>query len=159
MPGARISDEMTDLTYNCNAAAWSVHRALGPGLPEDLYRESLAIELRSRGFDAREAAKLPGWYRGTRLRRTYEVDILVNNILVIETKVASTIAPIHVAQTIAYLRMSNLHVAMIYNFNVDRFNVGGFRRIINPHFDSTSVALFPFSSVASVSTGQRPERM
>lgn len=102
-----LSEDIQDLTYRCNAAAWHVHRSLGPGLPEDLYRESLTIELRDRGIAAEEGVKLPATYKGRRLRRLYEVDILVESRLVIETKTVNTIAAIHVAQTLSYLRMTN----------------------------------------------------
>jgi GxxExxY protein len=143
-----IDDALADLTYRVNGAAMRVHSLIGPGLPEAIYHEALEIELARRGIIAESHLALPAHYDGIRLRRTYGVDILVERRVVVELKAAEAIIPRHVAQLITYLRMLNLQVGLLYNFNVELFSEAGFRRIINPYFDPSGPSRVSVPSVS-----------
>jgi hypothetical protein len=87
------------------------------------------------------------------------VDILVEGHLPLELKAVEALHARDLAQTLSYLRMLNVQVGMLYNFNVLRFTEGGFRRVINPHFDPSKPPLFSVSSVYPSSGEQGSDDM
>ena len=111
-------------------AAIEVHSALGPGLLESAYQACLAYELRSRGVDVLEQVPLPILYRGVRIDVGYRLDLLVGNKVVVEVKAVAKLLPVHNAQLLSYLRLSNHRVGLLINFHVPRLR-DGIRRILN----------------------------
>src|ERR1700690_2471770 len=97
-----------------------VHSALGPGLLESAYRACLAYELPKPGLTVSEEVGLPVVYDAHRLEVGYRIDILVENLVVVEIKSVSAIAPIHKAQLLSYLKLSGKPVGLLLNFNVVR---------------------------------------
>jgi GxxExxY protein len=110
-------------------AAFKVHCKFGPGLLESSYRVCLAHELRKRGHEVETEVVLPIVYDGVRLDAGYRIDILVDRLVVVETKAVEKLHPIFEAQTLTYLKLSGLPLAFLINFNVILFK-DGIRRLV-----------------------------
>jgi GxxExxY protein len=111
-------------------AAIDVHRNLGPGLLESVYQVCLCHELISRGLSITQQVYLPVIYKNHPLNLDFKIDILVENEIIIELKAIESILPVHEAQLITYLKLSNKRLGLLINFNVPRL-VDGFKRMIN----------------------------
>ena|SRR5438552_4058858 len=95
-----------------------VHRQLGPGLLESAYEHCLAYEMALRCIPFRQLQALPLVYKELKLEQGYRLDFLVDCRVVVEVKSVEAIHPVHEAQMLTYLRLSNLHTGLILNFNV-----------------------------------------
>ncbi len=113
----RIASEVVD-------AAYRVHRALGPGLLESVYEVCLAHELRKRDLCVATQVAVPICYDGEKLDASLRLDMLVNDALVVEVKAVDRLAPIHSAQLITYLKLSNRRLGLLINFNSTRIKDG-----------------------------------
>ncbi|BCM90783.1 hypothetical protein IAD21_02644 [Abditibacteriota bacterium] len=119
-------------------AAIEVHRELGPGLLESTYEECLCYELGLRRLHFERQMELPVRYKEVQLDCGYRMDVVVEGLIVVELKAVDTLSPIHTAQTLTYLRLSNLPLGLLLNFNVP-FMKEGIRRLAHrmndPNFD------------------------
>ncbi len=127
---------MSDLNLNkitdvVIGAAIEVHRQLGPGLLESAYQECLCKELSLRGIPFERERPLQLEYKGLELECGYRLDILVANLVVIEIKSVETLAPVHEAQLITYLKLGGWKVGLLINFNVAVLKDGIRRRVLN----------------------------
>lgn len=122
--------EMNDLTHAIIGAAIEVHRQLGPGLLESVYRKCLAHELRKRGFEVEEEKPIPVIYDGVQLECGFRADLLVNQLVVVELKAKTAITPVDKAQTLSHLRLLNLKMGLLMNFHEVKL-IDGVHRIIN----------------------------
>jgi GxxExxY protein len=111
-------------------SALKVHRALEPGLLESVYRAALAFELRKRGLQAVEERGIPAIYEEVKLDLGFRADIIVNGRVIIETKSIETLAPIHSKVLLTYLRLTDLRLGLLINFNVELIK-DGIRRVVN----------------------------
>ncbi len=111
-------------------AAIKVHTALGPGLLESVYESCLVYELRSSHLHVEQQVYLPIIYREVRLENALRLDVLVNETVVVEIKAVESVLPVHCAQLLSYLRLSNKPVGLLLNFNVAHMR-GGIKRISN----------------------------
>ncbi len=111
-------------------AGIEVHRYLGPGLLESLYRECLIFELRARGLTVIVEQLIPIFYKGQRLNGHYRIDLLVEDTVIVELKSMETVLPVHYAQVLTYLRLTEKPVGLLINFNVSYLRQG-VRRIVN----------------------------
>jgi GxxExxY protein len=111
-------------------AAMKVHSALGPGLLESAYEICLKHELVKRGVEVKSQVELPVCYDGIQLDVGYRIDLLVADEIVVELKSVDKIAPIHEAQLLSYLKLSNRHVGLLINFNVVHLK-DGIKRMVN----------------------------
>ncbi len=118
-----ISAEIVD-------AGIKVHSALGPGLLESAYLACLAHELRSRGLAVRLQVPLPILYEGVRIHVGYRVDMLVENVVIVELKVARKLHPIHEAQLLSYLKLAERKLGLLINFHVVHLR-DGIKRMVN----------------------------
>lgn len=107
-----------------------VHSALGPGLLESAYEACLNYELIQSGLRVEVQKPLPLVYQTVKLECGYRVDLLVERKLIIEVKSIEALAEIHFAQVLTYLRLSDLRLALLLNFNVVHMK-DGIRRIVN----------------------------
>ena len=109
---------MTDiqLTHSIIGAAIDVHRELGPGLLELVYREALCHELSLRQLPYEKEKPIPAVYKGVKLDCGYRADIVVCGRIVVEIKAISAIAPIHDAVMLTYLRLSGCKAGLLTNF-------------------------------------------
>ena len=111
--------------------AIAVHRELGPGLLESIYRDCLVIELKAAGLRVEQEHCVCLHYRGERVSTALRIDLLVEGQLVIEVKAVERLHPIHSAQVITYLKLAGSPFALLINFNVTRLIVG-LKRLEHP---------------------------
>lgn len=106
------------ISYEIIGAAFHVHSELGPGLLESTYEVCLEYELIKRGFIVERQKSLPIKYDGKKLDALYRIDLLVEDSIVVELKSVAEIEPIHKAQMMTYLKLSNKKLGLLMNFNV-----------------------------------------
>ena len=111
-------------------AAIEVHKMLGPGLLESAYEECLCCEMQLRGIKFERQVPLPLNYKGVNLDCGYRLDLLVEDKVIVELKTVEAIAPIHEAQILTYLKLRDIRLGLIINFNVPLL-VEGIRRLVN----------------------------
>jgi len=111
-------------------AAIEVHRALGPGLLESSYQRCLVHELRLRGVRCEEQRRVPLVYKGLTLADAYRIDLLIEGRVAVEVKATEALQPIHQSQLLTYLRLLDLRIGLLINFNVQTL-IRGVRRIAN----------------------------
>lgn len=99
-------------------AALRVHTNLGPGLLESVYGGCLAHEMAKAGLAFRREVSLPVEYDGVRFEAGYRIDFLVEECVIAEIKAVDAIHPVHVAQLLTYLKLSERRVGLLINFNV-----------------------------------------
>jgi len=98
--------------------AFKIHTELGPGLLESVYERCLQYELIEAGYDAHTQVPVPMNYKSIRFDAGFRIDVLVNNMVLVEIKSVETLAPVHFAQTLTYLKMRNIRLGLLINFNV-----------------------------------------
>ena len=111
-------------------AAIEVHKQLGPGLLESTYETCLAYELKQMGLDVKQQQALPVVYKEVKLDAGYRIDLLIENKVIIEIKSVEALADIHTAQLFTYLKLKDLKLGLLINFNSVRV-VDGLKRILN----------------------------
>ena len=119
-----------DLTYTIRGAAFKVHSALGPGLLESAYETCLVHELRKSGCKTETQVLLPFVYDSITVRNGYRIDVLVEDSVILELKAVEATAPIHVAQLLTYMKLAEVRVGMLMNFNVKSMKDGIKRYIL-----------------------------
>jgi GxxExxY protein len=124
----KVDEELNELSSAVIGAAIEVHRMLGPGFAESVYEEALCIELTERGIPFVRQPIIQVNYKG-RVVGEGRLDLLVGSILVVELKAVDTLAPIHVSQTLSYLKATGHSVGLLINFNVPRL-MQGVKRLI-----------------------------
>jgi GxxExxY protein len=110
-------------------AAYSVHSTLGPGLLESVYEDCLAYELMERGLEFKRQHVLPIQYKEHRVETGLRLDFLVEDRVVLEIKAVETLAKVHTAQLLTYLKISGVHLGFLLNFNVALIK-NGIRRFV-----------------------------
>jgi GxxExxY protein len=110
--------------------AMHVHSALGPGLLEGAYEACMEYELKQRGLDVKRQVPMPLQYREIVLDIGYRVDLLVGDAVILELKAVERILPIHAAQVLGYLRLSNRKLGYVLNFNSVHMR-DGIKRVVN----------------------------
>lgn len=111
-------------------AAIEVHKQLGPGLLESTYETCLAYELKQMGLDVKQQQALPVVYKEVKLDAGYRIDLLIENKVIIEIKSVEALADIHTAQLLTYLKLKDLKLGLLINFNSVRV-IDGLKRIVN----------------------------
>jgi GxxExxY protein len=119
-----------DLSYKVIGAAIEIHKIVGPGLLESAYENALAYELKEFGLDVKQQVSMPFIYKEVKQDVGYRIDLIVNNKILIEVKSVETLAPVHYAQTLTYLRLSGLKLGLLINFNT-KILKEGIHRIVN----------------------------
>lgn len=119
-----------DVTGQVVDAAIKVHSTLGPGLLESAYQACLAFELRKRGFKVLTEVELPVVYDEIRIDLGYRVDLIVEDVVVVELKTVSKVAPVHEAQLLSYLKLGGYRVGLLINFHSARLK-DGIRRMVS----------------------------
>jgi GxxExxY protein len=122
---------VNEVTGAIIGAAIEVHRALGPGLLESAYEECLCRELELRGIRFQRKCPLPLQYKGVKLEKGYQLDLLVEGLCVVEIKSVDVLHPIHEAQTLTYMRLGSWSIGLLLNFNVDVLKNGIRRLVLN----------------------------
>lgn len=110
-------------------SAYEVHRELGPGLLESVYEVCLYDELKNNNLYVEKQVKLPVMYKGKPMNKEFIIDLLVEKTVIIELKSCEVLLPVHEVQLLTYLRLSNIHLGFLINFNVSLIKQGIRRRI------------------------------
>ena len=118
-----------NLTEKVIGFAIKVHKVLGPGLLESSYQTCLYYELNKDGIFVEKEKHLPIFYEDIKIDGGYRIDLFVEKKLILEIKSVESLAPIHTAQVITYLKLSKCKIALLINFNVMKL-VDGIKRII-----------------------------
>ena len=118
-----------DISYLIRGAIFKVYNELGPGLLESVYETVLCYELEKEGLSVKRQVTLPIFYDGIELETGFRLDILVENKVIIEIKSVETLAKVHHKQVLTYLKMSELKLGILVNFNVDDITKGIFRKV------------------------------
>ena len=119
------------ITSTIIGAAIRVHRVTGPGLLESAYVPCLVFELQNAGLSVAVQHAIPLVYRDIRLDAVYRADMLVDDTVLVELKSVESLAPIHTAQMLTYLKLSSKPVGLLINFNASVLK-NGLKRILNP---------------------------
>ena len=117
-------NDINKLTGEIIGAAIEVHKALGPGLLESAYEECLCHEFKLRSFPFERQKELPVEYKGVKLDCGYRLDVVVWNKVILELKSCSELQPIREAQLLTYLKLTNIKVGLLINFNVSVLKEG-----------------------------------
>jgi len=124
---------MTDneITYQIRGAIYDVYKALGPGLLESVYEEAMVYELQKRGLKVTRQMEVPIHYDGHILKTPLRLDLLVEDRVVVELKSVKELQDVFFKQTRTYLRLLNLQVGILVNFNTDDILVDSIHRVVN----------------------------
>jgi len=119
-----------ELSKEIIGAAIEVHRQLGPGLLESAYEEALCYELDLRNIPYERQKHQPLNYKGKTLKTDNGIDLLVDEKVIVENKARETISRIDKAQTLTYLKLSEIKLALLINFHEPLLK-DGISRIVN----------------------------
>jgi GxxExxY protein len=122
------------ITRKIIGCAIRVHAVVGPGVFENVYSECLEYELQHEGLPYETNRAVPVIYKGVRLRSKYYIDIVVEGLVVVELKAVAALAEIHVRQVLTQLKLTDLPVGLLLNFNVVTLKEGGIKRVVNPKY-------------------------
>ena len=110
--------------------AFQVHEELGPGLLESVYEHCLAFELKNAGLKVETQKPIPVHYKSEKLDCGFRSDLIVEDKLIVELKAVEAINDVHMAQILTYLKLSDLKLGLLINFNVKLIK-HGIKRVIN----------------------------
>ncbi|WP_025141491.1 GxxExxY protein [Pedobacter jeongneungensis] len=127
---------LKDLVYKVNGAAIEVHKTLGPGLLECTYHKCMVHELEIRNINFKSELSIPINYKGLMIDADLRCDLLIDNALVVEFKSVETISPIHVAQLLTYMKLLQLPMGLMINFNCTHIYREGQKTYVNEMYES-----------------------
>ncbi len=122
--------EVNEITERIIECSIKVHRVLGPGLLESTYQTCLIHELTKLGLQVRDNIYVPVVYDGITIEEGYRLDVIVEETVIVELKAVEKIHPVHEAQLLSYLKLSDKRVGLLINFNVTLLK-DGIKRIVN----------------------------
>jgi len=122
-----IENDLSQIIIGC---AIKVHTALGPGLLESAYEECLYYELVKEGLKVEKQKALPLIYEEIKLEIGYRLDLIVEDKVIVEIKACEGLNDVHLAQLLTYLKLSNVKLGLLINFNVTRVK-DGIKRVVN----------------------------
>ena len=121
---------MNKLSETIIGAAIEVHKFLGPGLLESVYEICLIEELEQRGQTVQQQVHLPLYYKGQLTNKFFVIDLLIENEVILELKAVDRLLPVHEHQLMTYLKLTQMNLGLLINFNVPRL-VDGIKRRVN----------------------------
>lgn len=127
LPENKERDPRTGPIIRC---AIEVHRSLGAGLLESAYEECLCHELHLRGLTFKRQVPVPVVYKGLSLDCGYQIDLIVQDEVVVELKAIEKVLPVHQAQLLTYMKLTQKTVGLLINFNVPILTQGISRRVL-----------------------------
>jgi GxxExxY protein len=120
-----------DISYDIRGAIYKVYNEFGPGLLESVYVAALQHILTQMGREVLAEVPVPVYVGDQKLKVGFRIDLLVDGKVLIEVKSVENLAKVHHKQTLTYLKLSNLKLGILVNFNVDNINEGIFRKVNN----------------------------
>lgn len=125
-----ISSDLDQIGKQIVDCAFQIHKIMGPGLTENIYESCFVCELKDRGIVFEKQKIIPLNYKHHKLDLTYRLDLLVENQIVVELKAVDRLLPVHEAQLINYLKITNCRLGYLINFNVPLIKEGIKRRAL-----------------------------
>jgi GxxExxY protein len=125
-----LYEQAAGMTQDVIGAAIEVHRDKWPGLLESVYQWCLSRELELRGYDVRSQKSVVIRYKGFEREDPLKFDVLVNSCLLVEVKAVEKVNPIHKAQLLSYMKLLDVPLGLLINFNVERLKDGVSRLIL-----------------------------
>jgi GxxExxY protein len=106
-----------DISFKIRGAIFKVYNTLGSGLLESVYEIALAHVLSEMGLDVKRQVNLPVSFEGIKLEAGFRIDLLVNDLVIVEIKSVEDLKSVHQKQLNTYLKLSNLKLGILVNFN------------------------------------------
>lgn len=129
--------EVTKLSFEIISFAIKVHKKLGPGLLESVYKHCFKFELERNGYDVKQQLVVKIDYDELELESSLRIDLLVNDCIVVELKAIENLLPIHSAQILTYMKLLQKPQGLLINFNTT--NITKFMKpFVNEHFSFLS---------------------
>jgi GxxExxY protein len=116
--------QASGMTHDIIGAAIEVHKDKGPGLLESIYEWCFSKELELRGYHVRTQDSVIVRYKGFERKEPLQFDMLVNSCLLVEIKAVETVHPIHKAQLLSYMKLLDIPLGLLINFNVEKLTEG-----------------------------------
>jgi GxxExxY protein len=110
--------------------SFEIHRTLGPGLLESVYEKALEYEMIQTGLIVNSQLPVPLVYKEIKFEAGFRLDLLIQNKVIVEVKAIETLAPVHFAQTLTYLKLSGKKLGLLINFNTKLLK-DGIHRLVN----------------------------
>lgn len=129
---------LNQLSKRVIGAAIEVHKELGPGLLESVYEDCLRTELLMQGLYHQSQFDVPLIYKGVDTGKTFRIDLLVEDTLIVELKAVEELKPVHEVQLVTYLRLTDKPIGLLINFNVPVLK-DGIKRRINRKVEYTGI--------------------
>jgi GxxExxY protein len=127
-----VETSVNRITHEILAAAIEVHRIFGPGLFERVYEPCFHYELGMRNLKIETQRVVPILYKGMRFGATYRVDLIVERLVVVEMKCVTALLPVHSAQVLTYMKLTECPFGLLINFNVPKL-MDGVKRLVLPN--------------------------
>jgi len=119
-----------DIATKIIGVAIELHKKLGPGLLESAYESALAFDLKEASLNVERQVPMPFIYKDVNLETGYKLDLIVENLVIVEIKSVEALVPVHFAQLLTYLKLSNLKFGLLINFNTKLLKEG-IHRVVN----------------------------
>jgi GxxExxY protein len=121
---------MISLSEKIIGCSIKIHKSLGPGLLESVYQKCLTYELSKLSISSRTEVILPVQYEELNFESGFRADLIVDEKIIVEIKSVEKISPVHTAQTLTYLKLTNYPVALLINFGEATLKAG-IKRFVN----------------------------
>jgi GxxExxY protein len=118
-----------EISYKIRGAIFNVYKEFGPGLFESVYVAALGVELKNQGLNCEYEVPISVDYQGEQLGLGFRIDILVNKKVIIEVKSVENLAEVHHKQILTYLKLTNIKLGILVNFNEENINDGIHRKV------------------------------
>jgi len=126
---SHIPEELDQIGRKVVNAAYQVHKDLGPGLLEKVYEICFSYELSRMGLQVERQLYLPVNYKGIEFKEGLRLDVLINSSVICELKAIETVNPVWDAQILSHLKLTEIRLGYLINFNVPLIK-DGIRRFV-----------------------------
>lgn len=124
--------ELEQIATDVVDAAVHLHKALGPGLLESVYRVLLAHKLKMKGYHVKREEPIPIEFEGVVFVEGFKADLLINDCFIVEAKSVERLAPVHAKQLLTYLKLTGCRLGLLLNFGEELMR-DGIKRVVNGH--------------------------
>lgn len=118
-----------EIAYQIRGAIYDVYNKLVPGLFESVYENTLSYELTKRGLEVKSQVPINIIYDGIDMGAGFKMDLLVEDKVIIELKSVENLARVHHKQLLTYLKLTNLKLGILVNFNTSNINNSIIRKV------------------------------
>ena len=119
------------ITFDIRGASFQVYNELGPGLLETVYQNTLAYELINKGYKVEKEVPLPITYKNMTFDVAFRIDLLIEEKVLVEIKSVEKILKVHHKQILTYMKLSNIKLGLLINFNSDNLVKSIHRKVLN----------------------------